>query len=153
MSDDHSAGDARKPYSDRGGPQGRHAETHDVRREELTNPSGPEPVDESFAEDIAPSTPDTIREAQGESMAAGEDKNVIDALPNLTQDQLAELAVLPPGTPLEQGAVYLNLSHRERGEFRAMGGTEVGEKDRIVAKKATDHELWGTLTGTRHDGA
>ena len=50
MSDDHSPGDARQPYSDRGGPEGRHAETHDVVREQLTNPTGPEPEDESFAE-------------------------------------------------------------------------------------------------------
>src|SRR4051812_2035990 len=42
MSDDHSPGDRRQPYSDRGGPEGRHAETHDVRREELTNPRGPD---------------------------------------------------------------------------------------------------------------
>ena len=37
---DPSPGDARKPFSDRGGPAGRHAETHDVRREELTVETG-----------------------------------------------------------------------------------------------------------------
>jgi hypothetical protein len=54
MSDDHSPGDRRQPYSDRGGREGRHAETHDVRREELTNPVGPQAEDTSFAEQLAP---------------------------------------------------------------------------------------------------
>ncbi len=147
MSDDHSPGDARKRYSDRGGPEGRHAETHDVRREQLTNPTGPEPVDESFAEDLAPETPDSIRRAQMESVAAGDDKTVVDALPELDQAELATLAMLPAGTPLEQGAVYLDLNDRDRGDFKATGGQVVEPSDRIVAKKATDYELWNKLTG------
>jgi len=147
MSDDHSPGDARKRYSDRGGPAGRHAETHDTRREELTNPTGPEPVDESFAEDLAQETPDAVRQAQMDGVAATDDKAVIDALPEMSQDELAELSVLPTGTPLEQGAVYLDLNKLDQGEYKAMGGTEVSESDRIVAKKATDYELWNRLTG------
>jgi hypothetical protein len=152
MSDDHSPGDARKPYSDRGGPQGRHAETHDVRREELTNPKGPEPVDQSFAEDLAQETPESIREAQLESIPASEDKTVIDTLPEMSQEDLATLSVLPPGTPLEQGAVYLDLNKLDQGEFKAMGGTEVTRQDRIVAKKTTDYELWNRLTGRPSSG-
>lgn len=35
--DDHSKGDEREPYSDQGGPEGKHAQTHDVRAEELSN--------------------------------------------------------------------------------------------------------------------
>src|SRR5215208_2754639 len=54
MSDDHSPGDGRQPYSDRGGPEGRHVQTHDVRREELTNPVGPQTEDSSFAVQLAP---------------------------------------------------------------------------------------------------
>ncbi|HEV2066548.1 MAG TPA: hypothetical protein VGR08_06920 [Thermomicrobiales bacterium] len=150
MSDDHSPGDARKPYSDRGGPGGRHAETHDTRREELTNPRGPEPVDESFDEDLAKETPESIRQAQMESVPAGDDKTVIDSLPEMTQDELAELSMLPVGTPLEQGAVYLDLNKLDQGEFKAMGGTEVSAQDRIVAKKATDYQLWNRLTGDPH---
>lgn len=147
MSDDHSPGDARKPYSDRGGPQGRHAETHDTRREELSNPKGPDPVDESFDEDLAKETPESIRQAQTESTAARDDKAVIDALPELSQDELAELSVLPAGTPLEQGAVYLDLNKLDQGEYKAMGGSEVTRQDRIVAKKATDYQLWNRLMG------
>ena len=52
-SDDHSAGDSRQPYSDQGGPEERHAQTHDVAREAATN-SAPQ-VDEpdEFADDLA----------------------------------------------------------------------------------------------------
>lgn len=52
-SDDHSAGDAREPYSDQGGPEGRHAQTHDVEREAATNsvPKSDEP--DEFANDLA----------------------------------------------------------------------------------------------------
>lgn len=149
MSDDHSPGDARKRYSDRGGPQGRHAETHDVRREQLTNPKGPEEVDESFAEDLAQETPDSIREAQMASVPAADDKRVIDSLPEMSQAELAELSLLPAGTPLEQGAVYLDLDKMADGEFKAIGGREVSNQDRIVAKKATDYQLWNRLTGGR----
>jgi hypothetical protein len=146
MSDDHSPGDARKPYSDRGGPEARHAETHDVLREERTNPTGPQPVDESFAEDLAPETPESIRQAQLDGFSASSDKDVVDTLPELSQAELSQLTVLAPGTPLEQGGVYLDLQDRARGPFKALGGQVTGDSDRIVAKKTTDYQLWNSLT-------
>jgi len=146
MSDDHSPGDARKPYSDIGGPEARHAETHDVVQERLTNPKGPEPVDESFAEDLAPETPEAIREANLDSVSAAADKDLVAMLPELSGDELDQLPVLTPGTPLEQGSVYLDLNNRAKGPFKAIGGQEVGPKDRFVAKKMTDYQLWNRLT-------
>lgn len=53
MSDDYSPGDARQPYSDIGGPAAKHAQTHDIRHEQLTNPMRPGPVDTGFAGDDA----------------------------------------------------------------------------------------------------
>ena len=44
MSDDYSPGDARQPYSDIGGPAAKHAQTHDIRHEQLTNPMRPGPL-------------------------------------------------------------------------------------------------------------
>jgi len=146
MSDDSSPGDARKPYSDRGGPEGRHAETHDVRREELTNPKGPEPVDESFADDLAQETPDSIRQAQLDSVSGGDDKDLVNALPDLDQGDLSQLSVLVAGTPLEQGSVYLDLNDRQRGPFKAIGGQEVSDAEKIIAKKTTSYELWNRVT-------
>lgn len=148
MSDDHSPGDARKPYSDRGGPEGRHAETHDVRRENLTNPTGPEPEDETFAEDLAQETPESIRQAQTESTeAASASKDVVNKLPDLSSEELAQIAVLEPGTPLEQGSTYLDLSKRAQGPFTAVGGQQAEKSQRLVAHKTTDYETWNRLIG------
>ena len=144
MSDDHSPGDGRKPYANQGGPEARHAETHDVRREQLTNPKGPEPVDESFAEDLAQETPESIRQAQLETMPASDDKALDAALDGV---DLSELALLAPGTPLEQGSVYLDLANRAAGPFKAIGGQEVGDSEKVIAKKTTDYELWNSIAG------
>jgi len=150
MSDDRSPGDARKPYSDIGGPEARHAQTHDVAREMATNPTGPDPVDESFAEDLAPETPESIRQAQVEQVeAAGDMKDVIDLLPEFNQGDLSHLEILETGTPLEQGATYLDLKDRQRGPFKAIGGQAVEASDRMVAKKTTDYDLWNRLTSDR----
>lgn len=147
MSDDQSPGDGRKPYSDQGGPAGRHAETHDVERERLTNPTGPEPEDETFAEDLAKETPESIRQAQLDTMPGDDDKDLVNALPELDQDDLAQLSILVAGTPLEQGSVYLDLNDRKRGPFKAIGGQEVSGSERIIAKKTTGYELWNRVTG------
>jgi len=52
-SDDHSAGDSRQPYSDQGGPEGRHAQTHDVAREAATNSTPQAEESDEFANDLA----------------------------------------------------------------------------------------------------
>jgi hypothetical protein len=152
MSDDHSPGDRRQPYSDRGGPEGRHAETHDVERERLTNPKGPEPVDTSFDEQLAKQTPDSIREAQVDgSTPAAEDTGIVKRMPELTSDELASLSILAPETPLEQGSAYLNLDDASGKPFTASGGQTAGQFGRVIAKKTTDYELWNRLTGQEHD--
>lgn len=150
MTDDRSPGDRRQPYSDIGGPEARHAQTHDVRREELTNPKGPEPVDESFAEDLEGNSPEAVREAH-QNATAGDTKQVGQSLPELSSDQLSQLSILETGTPLEQGATYLNLKDRARGPFKAIGGQEVQKGDQIVAKKMTDYELWNAIAGDDSD--
>lgn len=122
MSDDHSPGDRREPYSDRGGPEARHAETHDVRRERHTNPRGPAPEDPTFAEDLAPV--DVGGGHATDSDAAAEDKTIHNMLPGFTSDELAQFSILEPGTRLDQGGTYLNLNDRASGPFKAIGGHE-----------------------------
>ncbi len=51
-SDDHSTGDERQPYSDQGGPEGKHAQTHDVAREEATNSVARVDEPDEFADDL-----------------------------------------------------------------------------------------------------
>ncbi|MBA3450780.1 MAG: hypothetical protein H0T18_06170 [Chloroflexia bacterium] len=147
MSDDHSPGDGRNPYSDRGGPEARHAETHDVRREELTNPKGPPPEDPSFAAQLAPVDVDQIGGHADESTSAADDKSLRNRLRALDNDELAQLAVLEPGTRLEQGGAYLDLNRLQDGPFKALGGHEATAADRYIAKRDTDYELWNRLVG------
>ncbi|MCW2526090.1 MAG: hypothetical protein JWM76_950 [Pseudonocardiales bacterium] len=52
-SDDHSTGDDRAPYSDQGGPEGHHAQTHDVAREAATNSTPQVEESDEFANDLA----------------------------------------------------------------------------------------------------
>ncbi len=148
MSDDHSAGDRRQPYADRGGPAARHAETHDVRREAITNPKGPAPVDDSFAEQLAPDT-STIEPGghAEESRSAADDKTLHERLQGFNNAELARLSVLERGVALEQGGTYLDLNDLDRGPFKALGGQEAERDNRYVAKRDTDYELWNRLAG------
>ena len=150
--DDASPGDARDPYSDRGGPAGRHAETHDVRRERATNPKGPVPRDESFDADLAPVEPGvSVPGHVDESAPAADDKHLHGRLSHLSADELGRLQVLEPGTRLEQGGTYVDLNDLDRGPFKARGGQEAGKGDRYVAKRDTDYELWNRLVGGSRD--
>jgi hypothetical protein len=151
MSDDHSPGDRRQPYSDRGGSEGRHAETHDVRREELTNPVGPQTEDPSFDEQLAPVETWPGGGHAAESVPASADKVLHNRLPELTGDELARLQVLEPGTRLEQGGTYVDLNRLSDGPFKAIGGHAATEDNCYVAKRDTDYELWNRLVGQDSD--
>jgi hypothetical protein len=151
MSDDHSPGDRRRPHSDRGGPEGRHPETHDVRREELTNPVGPQSVDPSFAEQLAPREPSPGGGHVTESAPAVDDKRLHSRLPELSSDELSRLQILEPGTRLEQGGTYVDLNRLGEGPFKALGGHKASENTRYIAKRDTDYELWNRLVGEHAD--
>jgi hypothetical protein len=147
MSDDQSPGDARQPYSDVGGPAGRHARTHDVRAENRSNPKGAEPVDTSFAERMAPNQTGGPGGHQAESVSGVDDKVLHAGFPELSNDELARLSVLEPGTALEQGGIYVDLNNLANGPFKAMAGHETTKRDRIIAKRDTDYELWNRIVG------
>lgn len=143
-SDDHSAGDARKPYSEQGGPQGRHAQTHDVRREEATRSTPQRQGPDEFGDDLVS---EQSRAARDHSSPASDDKQLRTEMPNLDADDLKRLSILTPGTRLDQGSVYVDLNDLERGPFKAMGEPHAGEDTRYVAKRDTDYEMWGRLLG------
>ncbi|MBJ7600555.1 MAG: hypothetical protein JF888_01025 [Candidatus Dormibacteraeota bacterium] len=147
---DYSPGDSRQPYSDVGGPEARHAQTHDVAREQASNPRGIEEKDD-FSEDLnkaaaAPEAGDV--EA---TVSATELKDAHELFPQLDSAELEQLPILKPGTRLEQGAVYLDLSKLARGPFKAIGGQEAPEGHLYVSKRDLDHEMWKRLTGGRED--
>ena len=151
MSDDHSPGDRRQPYSDRGGPEGRHADTHDVRREELTNPVGPQSDDPSFTNQLTPNQTGQPGGHGAESVPAADDKTLYTRLPELTSDELSRLQILEPGTKLEQGATYTDLNRLAEGPFKALGGHEATKNNRYIAKRDTDYALWNRLVGDDRD--
>lgn len=150
-SDDTSPGDARQPYSDRGGPAARHAETHDVRREELANPKGPQPRDGSFDDDLGiPEGSGVLGGHVDESIPATDDKRVRSKLADrVSPEEMARLTILEPGTDLAQGGVYLDLEDAQRGPFKAIGGQVAERSGRYVAKRDLDHELWAKLADDR----
>jgi hypothetical protein len=141
--DDHSTGDARQPYSDQGGPAGRHAQTHDVRLEEATR-SKPHDDGEDFEADLK--AEQTHGGHVDESILASDDKELKTEL-DLSADELKRLSLLTVGTRLDQGGTYVDLNDPVLKPFRAMGGQEAGEDNRYVAKRDTDYDLWDHLVG------
>ena len=125
---------------------GRHAQTHDVRREQATNPTGADPVDSSFIEEMAPGTPPSGGHAD-ESVNAASMKELHNQLNELTSDELSRLAVLETGARLDQGGVYLDLNDLSRGPVQAIGGQTAEQGQRLIAKRDTDYELWNRLAG------
>ncbi|MDQ2754004.1 MAG: hypothetical protein M3R71_00465 [Actinomycetota bacterium] len=143
--DDHSPGDARKPYGDEGGPEGRHAKTHDVRREEATR-SKPQAEDhDEFAGDLS-TDPGTAGHVD-ESILASEDKQLRGQLPDLDGNDLKRLSILTVGTRLDQGSTYADLDDLARGPFKAMGDHVVASDERYIAKRDTDYEMWDRVVG------
>lgn len=143
---DESPGDARKPFSDEGGPQGKHASTHDTRREEATRPKGGTGgEDDEFAADLESERP--VGGHVDDSLTAVDDKELQGELPGFDRADLKRLSILTVGTSLDQGATYVDLNDRERGPFKAIGSQQAGADNRYVAKRDTDYEMWDRLVG------
>jgi hypothetical protein len=68
-------------------------------------------------------------------------------LADFDNDDLDRIFILPTGTRLEQGAVYIDLATPTRQEFKAMANMEVGDANWIVPKKEVDYQMWNRLIG------
>ncbi len=142
---DTSPGDARKPFSDEGGPEGRHARTHDVNREEVTRAKAKnDSAGDDFDADLRAAPP---TETPDQTLPASSDHDLKGYLADLSGDELSRLSIVGAGTRLEQGSTYVNLNDLVAGPFTAIGGHEAGPDDRYVAKRETDHELWARMVG------
>lgn len=142
--DDHSTGDARQPYSDEGGPEAHHAQTHDVRREQATR-AKPQSEHDDFADDLAGAQPHEAHVDEG--LSASDDKELQADMPSLDAADLKGLSIVTVGTRLDQGSTYVDLNDLATGPFKAMGDHEAGDDNRYVAKRDTDYELWDRLVG------
>lgn len=126
----------------------RHGHTHDVEQEARTNPTGPDPVDPTFDEQLAPNLEAFPQGSHADaSTPASEDKGVQATLSRFNDGELSQLAVLERGTQLQQGSVYLDLNDMGRGPFKAIGGDIAGPAHRYIAKAETDYEMWNRLVG------
>jgi len=65
-------------------------------------------------------------------------------LPEWHKDELRRLTVVPRGTRLSAGDVFIDLRVRDRGELVAHGEEEVHD-ELLVAKRSVDYEIWNKL--------
>jgi hypothetical protein len=68
-------------------------------------------------------------------------------LSDFHDDELKQIPVLPTGARLQQGATYLDLNNRSRGEFTATGEMEAGSGNAYVPKSQTPYPIWNRLLG------
>lgn len=105
---------------------------------------------EDFDRDLHPnSQPETIEELDNENLreTAYNNKEIVNAYPQLSKDELKRLIILPEGTALEQGSTYYDLKDRDRGEFTAARGNSAGADNWYIAKSQVDYPLWNRLIG------
>lgn len=76
-------------------------------------------------------------------------KEIHDMLGNLTDDNLRQIPVLPAGTRLKQGAIYIDLRDPGRKEFKARGDMQASSDTWYVPKSEVDYQLWNELIGVR----
>jgi hypothetical protein len=105
---------------------------------------------EDFDRDLHPNSQlEDITGLDDENMreTAYNNKDIVNAYPQLSNDELKRLIILPEGTALEQGSTYFDLKDRSRGEFTAANGNSAGQDNWYVAKSQVDYPLWNRLTG------
>ena len=69
------------------------------------------------------------------------------ALDGIEDDDLKQIPIMPTGSRLEQGAIYLDLRTDRPTEFTATGDMEVGEGNWYVPKAEVPYWLWNRLIG------
>jgi hypothetical protein len=82
-----------------------------------------------------------------QSRTAADIKELYDALPDFSKDELKQILILPAGTRLQQGATYIDLRTPDRREFTATGDMEAGPGNWMVPKSEVDYQTWNRLIG------
>ncbi len=85
--------------------------------------------------------------ADGVTATAYDIKDLNRRLPGFTDAELKEIPVLPAGTPLEQGATYVDLRAVHPHEFTALGNEFAEPNNWYVPKKHVGYVLWSKLIG------
>ena len=79
---------------------------------------------------------------------AAQIKEVTELLPNFRNDELREIPIVPRGSRLKQGAVYLDLCKPASGSFQAAGEMTAGPENLYVPKAEVAYEYWNRLIET-----
>ena len=87
------------------------------------------------------------QQAARDARTAYDVKEVHNMLDKLTDENLRSIPILPAGTRLAQGAVYIDLHDPQRKEFKALGNMEAGPDNWYVPKSEVDYQLWNELIG------
>jgi len=91
---------------------------------------------------------DTSVQPSDESAPSAYDiKDVQQTWKDFSKADLKQIPIVPEGTRLQQGAVYLDLNDPARGEIKAFGHMEAGREHRYVAKETVPYDLWNALIG------
>jgi hypothetical protein len=84
-----------------------------------------------------------------DSRTAYDDKEARRQLVDWTDDKLEQVPLLPVATPLEPGAIYVDLRDPARREFTATDGMNVPVEGLYVARSEVDDRTWKRLLGVR----
>jgi len=111
---------------------------------------------EEWREDLSPNANAGLNYGQAGAHAERDAATAYDipelhrSLKGFTDDELKRVPVLPAGTRLEQGAVYIDLQTPDRNEFKARGDMQAGAGNWIVPKSAVDYVVWNKLIGVQN---
>jgi hypothetical protein len=63
----------------------------------------------------------------------------------LTEEEIGALPILKPGSKLEPGGVYIDLSHPHTAPFKAIEGQVAGTGNRYIARRDVPHDVWNRV--------
>lgn len=84
--------------------------------------------------------------------SAAKIKELTECLSHFTEDELAQIRVVPKGGRLQQGGVYLDLHNAASGPITATGDMIAEEHQLYVAKDKTPYPYWNRLVNVACPG-
>jgi hypothetical protein len=107
---------------------------------------------EEWRRDLNPDSEAGQNRGQPEAQFSGaptayEVKDIHRQFHGFSDDELKRIPIVPPGTRLAQGAVYVDLQDQMLREITATGDMTAGPNNRYVPKKEVDYQLWNRLIG------
>lgn len=77
--------------------------------------------------------------------SAADLKEFADVLSSFRRDELKQIAIVPAGMRLKQGAVYLDLNNPRLGPITATADLSAGRNNLYIAKAELPYEYWNRL--------